>query len=101
MLGDEIYDLNNTITGLNTVWEYYTGIRSNLQTQIDNIVITAGAVGPNPLGELNFRMENLILDDVNLFVVKGIKYRAMSSGIISGKPMHIIESVGSGVCWKN
>ena len=54
-----------------------------------------------PLGELNFRMENLILDDVNLFVVKGIKYRAMSSGIISGKPMHIIESVGSGVCWKN
>ena len=51
--------------------------------------------------ELNFRMENLILDDVNLFVVKGIKYRAMSSGIISGKPMHIIESVGSRVCWKN
>ena len=39
-------------------------------------------------------MESSILDDVNLFVVKGIKYRAMSSGIISGKPMHIIESVG-------
>ena len=48
-----------------------------------------------------FWMENLILDDVNLFVVKGIKYRAMSSGIISGKPMHIIESVGSRVSWKN
>ena len=53
-----------------------------------------------PLGELNFRMECLILDDVNLFVVKGIKYRAMSCGIISGKLMHIIESVCRGVCWR-
>ena len=47
MLGGDIYELDNTITGLNTIWadtiqgtpaEYFSNVRSNLQTQIDNIV---------------------------------------------------------------
>jgi hypothetical protein len=55
MLGGDIYELDNTITGLNTVWadtiqgtpaDYFSNVRSNIQTQIDNIVYNPSTVGP-------------------------------------------------------
>ena len=55
MLGNDAYELDNTITGLNSVWadqiqgvpaEYFTNVRSNLQTQIDNIVYNPSTIGP-------------------------------------------------------
>ena len=54
MLGGDIYELDNTITGLNTIWadtiqgtpaDYFSNVRSNIQTQIDNIVYTPSTVG--------------------------------------------------------
>ena len=45
-----------------------------------------------------FRMGSLILDDVDLFVVKGIKYQAVS-GNHFGKTNYVIESVGSRADW--
>ena len=58
MLGGNIYELDNTITGLNTIWadsiqgvpaEYYSTVRSDIQTQIDAIIYnptTRGETGP-------------------------------------------------------
>ena len=55
MLGGDIYELDNTITGLNTIWadtiqgtpaDYFSDVRSNIQTQIDNINWNPSTVGP-------------------------------------------------------
>jgi hypothetical protein len=64
------YEIDNTISGLNTVWadtiqgvpaEYFTNVRSNLQNQIDTIVYTPTTVGPKgdtgavgPIGPIGY-----------------------------------------------
>jgi len=64
------YEIDNTISGLNTVWadtiqgvpaEYFTNVRSNLQQQIDSIAYNPSVAGPKgdtgpvgPIGPIGY-----------------------------------------------